>query len=84
MLLNASFLKVIMIFFPNNIYFNSQNLIHLVLCIDLLVMEVLLVFLWFLGFSFVRDSHCVTFLGAPFMYKGEKAMRKIPENNFQV
>lgn len=81
-LLNASFL--LYIFFLNNVSSNSQNVTHLTLHIDVLVMQVIVVFLWFLGFSFcfIRDSHCLTSWEHLSSTKERKQWKKIPKNNF--
>lgn len=81
-LLNASFL--LYIFFLNNVSSNSQNVTHLTLHIDVLVMQVIVVFLWFLGFSFcfIRDSHCLTSWEHLLSTKERKQWKKIPKNNF--
>lgn len=81
-LLNASFL--LYIFFLNNVSSNSQNVTHLTLHIDVLVMQVIVVFLWFLGFSFcfIRDSHCLTSWEHLLSTEERKQWKKIPKNNF--
>ena len=83
-LLNASFL--LHIFFLNNVSSNSQNITHLTLHIDILVIQVVVVFLRFLGFSFcfIRDSHCLTSWEHLLSTKERKQWKKIPKNNFQA